>query len=162
MRKYSKPIYLIAISLCFIMVSGAISCKPKDPFVTTPIIGPIVIDTAEQEIVFAQPYKPVKQVVKVCFAYADDLNAFPISKPPLFPDGVRLELTASIIDQHGSNYKLTHVENSVDNYYCISPRSDAWLKISESDTTFLKLIVRSNRRINISRIEWVQYNALDL
>src|SRR5687768_14042454 len=84
----------------------AMSCKPTDPFAVTPISGPVVIDTQQQEFTFEKEFKPRRQVVKVCFAYSDDLIAHSISERPYFGDGTPLNLTAAIVDTNGNNYSL--------------------------------------------------------
>lgn len=162
MRVFINPTWVAAIALLGVIILNPLSCKPSDPFVTTPVSGPIAIDATEQEIVFKDPYTPDKQVIKMCFGYTADLNAFPISQLPAFPDGTRLDIKASIIAQDGRTYTLTHVANSVDNYFCISPElTSEWMNIYKDKVAFVKLVIRTNRRIDFSRIEWVQYNSWD-
>ena len=140
-----------------------VSCKPTDPFDRTPISGNVILDTQGQEFVFERPFKPRKQVVKVCFEYSDDLNAFSISKQPAFRDGTFLKLTGSVVDAKGRTYELSHVANSVENYLCLTPElTDEWMHISKRDVAFIKLLVHSNRKINITKIQWVSFNIWDI
>ena len=125
------PAILAFSSILVIAFLTTLTCKPRDPFVYTPISGVVVIDTLEHEFIFDKPFKPKKMVNKVCFEYSDELSALEISQPPKFPDGTELKLTATIVDQNGRNYELDDIENSVEGYLCIRHRSDDWLDISK-------------------------------
>lgn len=156
------PMNLVFSSILSIVLINTLACKPSNPFIDTPISGAKVIDTSEQEIIFNKPFKPKKMINKICFEYSDKLTAEPISEPPKFSDGTTLQLTAVIVDQNDRKYELDHVENSVENYLCIRPKYDAWLNISKTDTTFVKLLIRSNRKINLLQIQWVSYDIWDI
>ena len=143
-------------------LSVTVACHRRSPFVDTPISGAIVIDSASREIIFEKPFKPTKQVSKICFEYTDPLSVYDIAKAPQFGDGTNLRLEAKIVDRNGKSYDLDDIENSVDYYICLVPGSKDWLDISKTDTAFVKLIVRSNRPIHLSKIEWVAYNSWDI
>lgn len=161
MCKLRKGLILNLAFLPFLLFMFA--CKTSDPFVSTPISDVVIIDTNEQEILFNKPFKPKKMVNKVCFEYSDKLIADKLgAKPPSFPDGSPLQLTAFVIDQNGKKYALDHIENSFENYHCILPQDKSWLEISKTDATLVKLLVRSNRKINLSKIEWVSYDIWDI
>jgi hypothetical protein len=152
---------LFLLFLQFLLVMSA--CKTSEPFVYRTISKGAIIDTNEQEIVFDSPFKPKKMVNKVCFEYTDNLIADKSGTlSPKFPDGLPLQLNVFVLDQNGRKYALDHIENSFENYHCILPSDKSWLEISKTNTTFVKLVVSSNRKINISLIQWVSYDIWDI
>jgi hypothetical protein len=56
-KNFSKLPPGIAVVLSLAMILPLPGCKPADPFITTPITGPVVIDTTEREIVFEKPFQ---------------------------------------------------------------------------------------------------------
>ena len=161
MKIKNKSVILVSSSILLITLLSA--CNRGNPFVETPIIGQTVIDTYEQEFVFEKPFKPNKQVNKICFAHSDNLTVDSISEPPKFSDETPLKLTAFIVDQNGRKYELNDIENSVENYLCIVPSEyGEWLDISKTKIVFIKLVVSSNRKVNMSKIQWVGYNVWDI
>jgi len=151
--------YALAIS---VIVAGFTACRSSNPFTHTLISKEISIDINDQEISFERAFVPKKQVSEVCFEYLDSLSASKIGEPPRFRDGQALDLTAFVIADDGSSYRLDHIVNSVDHYLCMSPNFDNWLDISKADKRFVKLIVRSNRQIHLSKIEWIAYDSGDI
>ena len=157
------PTRVLFTSVLLSALLNIFACKPSNPFAYTPISGAVVIDTHEQEFIFDKPFKPKKMVVKICFEYSDKLTTREISQPPKFPDGTVLKLTASVIDQKGRKYELSQVANSVENYLCISPElTNEWMDISKTNTVFIRLLVYSNRKLNVSKIQWVSYDIWDI
>ena len=152
----------VVILTCCLILFTSFSCRFGPPFVATPITSNTVIDSEEKVFIFEKPFKPYKPINKVCFEYPDKLDATVISEPPKFPDGESLNITAYVFDQNGKRYELDYIENSVENYLCLRPDYDGWLKISDKDVSFIKLTVKSNRRIRMSKIQWVSYHILDI
>lgn len=159
MRHVIKRLITI-ISLLIMLMTFA--CKAGNPFIQTPISGAMVIDTKEQVIVFDKPFKPKKMINKICFGYSDTLVAKSISEPPKFSDGTSLKLTAIVVDQNSKEYTLSYIENSPQGNLCIRPENEDWFDVSKTNTTFIKLVVSSNRKINLSKIEWVSYDIWDI
>lgn len=139
------------------------ACKTGDPFETWKISGPTTIDSQGRDFTFEKPFKPKKQVIKVCIDYSDDLTVDSISEPPQFEDGVKLNLTAKLIDQNGTQYIADQIANSSKNYLCIRPElTNEWMNISKSKVSFSKIVLFSNRNITVNKIEWVGFNTWDI
>jgi hypothetical protein len=125
----------------------------------TPISRETIIDTNEQEIVFDKPFKLKRQVVRVCFEYSDNLKISSYGDVPRFSDGTSLKLITSVVNQNGRKYELSKIGTSFENTICLEPElTDEWIFISKTKITFTKLLVYSNRKINISKIEWWEFN----
>lgn len=148
--------------LFLIVLLVVVACKPSNPFVHTPISDTIVIDDNERVIVFDKPYKPKKQVNEICFEYVDNLEIVAIEKPPLFADGTPLIITSYLVDHYNEKHELSNISKNAPNTLCFTPKNyGEWLDVSKREVTFVKLIVRSNRKIDLSKIEWNSYNAWD-
>jgi hypothetical protein len=160
--KLKKMIYFISCVAIVVVSINLYACKPKDPFLETPISGETTLELEPKEFNFKKPFKPEKPMNKICFAYTGDLTSENISDPPKFRDGEELNIIATVVDQDGKQYQFDHITNSVDQYICLAPTSSGWLDINKRSVTFLKLTARSNRPINISKIQWVSYHPLDL
>lgn len=96
----------LKLSLIVLAFTLLLDCKPRDPYTTIPISGPVVLDIDKQEFVFEKPFKPKKQANKICFEYSDYLSVPSISEPPRFLDGSPLVLTASVTDNKGQIHDL--------------------------------------------------------
>lgn len=141
----------------------AFACKLGNPFVFTLIASQITIDQNEKEIVFNQPFKPTKQVNRVCFEYDERLNIGSIKEPPKFSDGTSLMLDLRLFDEQNVQYKFSKIGRNREKYICFVPEDyDQWLDIAEKEVTFVRMTVRCNQTLNISKIEWESYNAWDL
>jgi hypothetical protein len=149
-------ILLISILTC-------VSCKLGNPFVHIPISGPTTIDNQERKFIFDKPFEPIKQVNEICFEYVDNLKVDSIPKPPVFPDGKPLIITSYLVDQNDKKYDLSEITRNRENYLCLTPDNyDEWLGISKQDVAFVQLFVRSNRKLDLLKIEWKSYNAWDM
>ncbi len=139
------------------------ACKPLNPFTYTPISKNVVVDSNRQALVFDSPFLPRKQVNDVCFNYKGDLR-IPryISEPPEFTDGVALKLDVILVEESGKHYKADKTTENGPNYLCFAPSNhEEWLKISEKNVKFVKIFLSSNRKLEVSKIEWKSYNAWD-
>ena len=153
----------ILIFLFILTLIVFFACKPSNPFVHTPISDAIVIDNGEQEIVFDKPFKPEKQVNEVCFEYPEKLKIDSITKPPKFADGKLLVIKSYLIDQNGEKWETNSITRNRESYICFTPENYSdWLDISKSNISFIKLVVSSNPKIKVSKIEWKTYNAWDM
>lgn len=100
---------------------------------------------------------------KICFEYSEKLKIDSITKPPKFPDGTPLVITSYLIDQNGKKYETNGISQNGENYICFAPENYvAWLDISKQNISFIKLVVKSNPKIKVSKIEWKSYNAWDM
>lgn len=161
-NKLKQKTILVLCNLVVIASLFIVSCKPINPFSHTLISNNLVIDKVGQEIIFDKPFKPKKQVNKVCFDYFDKLKVLDISKPPVFPDETPLLITGYLVDKKGKRYDLDNISKNGTNYLCLTPEyTSEWLNIYKKDISFLKLYVSSNRKFNVSKIEWESYNAWD-
>lgn len=135
------------------------SCAERNPVLRQSISGYILLGKDEQIIRFARPFKPTKQVSKVCFNFIDKMHAFDVARMPRFPDGVPLELKASIGATNGTRFDLSHVEASVDGTLCLTPDGDAWSDVARTNLEFNELAASSNLPLHIANIEWVSYST---
>jgi hypothetical protein len=157
-----RLISLFNLVSLFVVISY-FGCQKGNPFVHTKISEHVFIDSQEREFIFDQPFKPKKMINKVCFEYTDSLKPDKSgTKFPEFSDGTQLKLKAFVIDQNGKRYELNNIENAFDNYICVLPESESWRDISKTDTVFVKLLVHSNKKLNLSKIQWVSYNIWDI
>jgi hypothetical protein len=82
--------------------------------------------------------------------------------PPKFADGTPLLITSYLIDNRNEKLELNSITRNGENYFCFVPENyTEWLAISKKNASFVKLLVQSNRKINVSKIEWKTYNAWD-
>lgn len=156
---------IIAEKVVQILLIGMvlISCKPAVPFSYTPIYGDLNISQNEQEIIFPNAFRPVKQVNEVCFAYLDEVSISNINEMPKFMDGGEMRIDAILVDQKDDRVLLKSIGRNSPNYLCLVPSDfSAWLDISNQNIEFKKLTVRSQRPIHVQRIEWESYNGWDL
>lgn len=150
------------VCLLFLLLCVS-SCKPSNPFEYVQISGELIIDSDPQVLNFDRPFKPVKQVNEVCFQYDENVTIEYVTKPPTFPDGKPLLITASLTTQDERTIELNNITRNKEHYLCLTPKEyDWWISIYKSDINFIALTVRSNRKIKISKIEWETYNAWDL
>lgn len=154
----------LSFSIILFIILSVSNCKPSDPFIHIPISGSTVIDANQKEFPFSKPFKPSKQVNEVCFEHAETLKLEEYSmNPPRFADGTPLLITAYLGDNRNERLELNKITRLVENYLCFVPENyNEWLAISKKDVSFLKLSVQSNRKINVSKIEWRTYNAWDI
>lgn len=154
---------IVTLTVVVFVVSQILACKPGKPFSHLQISGEIVLDNNEQKLIFAEPFKASKQVNDVCFGYYDNLQIQYVDNPPTFPDGKPLLITARLTDQAGKIIELNNISRNAPHYLCLTPMEyDWWISIYKTDIRFTELTVQSNRRINISKIEWEMHNAWDL
>lgn len=140
-----------------------LACKPSKPFSYVQISGETVLDTNEQKFVFAEPFKPLKQVNDVCFWYSETMKVESVDKPPKFPDGKPLIITAKLADRTGKVIELSKITRNATDRLCLVPEDyNWWLSIYKTDIQLTELSVQSNRTIKISKIEWEMHNAWDL
>ena len=152
----------LQFSVILFIILNVSGCKPSAPFVHIPISESTVININQKEFPFSKPFKPSKQVNEVCFYYSEFLKVNEITKPPQFADGTPLIITAYIVDQNNENLKLNSITRNGDNLLCLRPENfKYWIDISKKNTTFVKLLVQTNREITFSKIEWKTYNAWD-
>jgi hypothetical protein len=157
-NKLKSPIRGLFLTALLCMVA----CKPSNPFIHIPISGEIVIGNNEQIIVFDKPFKPTKQVNEICFEYVGNLKIDAIEKPPLFADSTPLIITNYLVDNYNEKHELSNISKNLPNTLCFTPKNyGEWLNVSKKEVTFIKLIVRSNRKIDVSKIEWNSFNAWD-
>lgn len=151
------------LTILVIVVVQILGCKPSQPFSYLQISGEIVLDSNEQRLVFAEPFKPSKQSNIVCFRYSEPLKVEYVDKPPKFPDGKPLLITAKLTDETGKIILLNNISRNGPDYLCLTPEEYKWwITTYKTDIQFTELSVQSNRTIKISKIEWEMHNAWDL
>lgn len=156
-------VFVCLFASSVVMCSVLTSCKPTDPYSRTSISGARTIGPIEQEILFEPPLKPVKQANEVCFHYIEQTDTSNIDALPKRPDSSNLMIEATLIDDAGNRTELGKNGINGPNIICRVPIDyNHWLDISKSNVKFVKLIVRSDRPVELSKIVWVGYNAWDL
>jgi hypothetical protein len=130
--------------------------------VRTAISGPTTVDQIEKEFAFEKPFTPAKQVNDICLAYVQRLEIKNVTDPPRFLDKTPWKLGMYLIASDGTKYAVDTIGRNRENYLCLHPRDyEEWLRISEKGVSFVKLSIQSNRKIDLTRIEWESYNAWD-
>ena len=156
------PLILKFSSILLITLINTFACKPRNPFVHTEISGPITIDHSEKEITFERAFKPKKQANEICFRYSENLKIGLIKDPPKFSDGTPLVIDLHLFDQKDIRYEFSSISTNKEGTICFVPDNyNEWQEISTKQTLFVKMIVRSNQKLEVSKIEWESYNSWD-
>jgi len=161
MRKKANIVNVIVIGLvvCVLGCAGVI----PDPIVHTPIAQDYVIGVEKKEIVLDTPFKIKRTINELCFFYTDSLIEANLSKPPKFPDGENLEITAVAVDQNQVAYAFDKISRGGGDMYCMRPFGKdvkKYLYLHRKNISFVSLILSSNRRVKLKRIEWLSYNKI--
>ena len=151
-------------SIILFILINALSCKPSNPYVRIPISGSTIIDTNQKEFQFSKPFYPSKQVNEVCIEYTGTLKYEEkySMNPPKFADGTLLLIKLYLVDNSNEKVELNKITSFGRNDLCFVPENyTEWLGISKKNASFVKLLVQSNRTINVSKIELKTFNAWD-
>jgi hypothetical protein len=161
----SKKLLLIAGILAVvaaIAIPVSISIYRKfNPFLVREVTGPVTLSTEWLEITPKEPLSPDREIQELQVVFTTAYERDNQTRQLHFPDGSPISIEVQLLDHDKNTYQLP--VSLINNTEMGFSSRDASLHrdILPKDITYPTIQIRSNKKIECSKIIWSCYNPWD-
>lgn len=146
---------LAVIGIAFAVFIAVKLYRVSNPYLDREISGPVTLTSEWIEIVPEEPLRPEREVQKILLDFAQPYESDHDAWKIRFPDGSLVAPEVQLIDKNGNVFTSSKVASL--------GQTGMGLRMSSlpQDRVYLKLRLRSDKPIAISRIIWRCYDPRD-